>query len=75
MDDFEGDQLVIGGGAAGDEEEGGVAAVDDLGVWDEDKSGDFCAEYMAGSWMGADLCTPGNCTCGCDGPGRAASHP
>lgn len=32
MNDFEGDELVVGGATADDEEEGGVAAVDDLGV-------------------------------------------
>lgn len=33
MDDLEGDQLVVGGSAAGDEEEGGIATVDDFGVY------------------------------------------
>lgn len=33
MDDFEGDQLVVGGRTAGDEEEGGIATVDDLGIY------------------------------------------
>jgi hypothetical protein len=32
MDDFERDQLIVGGVAAGDEEERGVSAVDNLGV-------------------------------------------
>jgi hypothetical protein len=34
VDDFEGDEFVVGGVAAGDEEEGGVAAVDYLAVWE-----------------------------------------
>lgn len=32
MDDFEGDELVVGRVGGGDEEEGGVAAVDDFGL-------------------------------------------
>lgn len=33
VDDFERDQLIIGGIAAGDEEERGIAAVHNLGIW------------------------------------------
>lgn len=33
VDDLEGDELIINSITAGDEEEGGIATVDDLGVW------------------------------------------
>lgn len=38
MNDFEGDQLVVSGRAAGDEKKGGIAAVDDLGIYTETPS-------------------------------------
>lgn len=31
--DFEGDQLVVIGSASGDEEQGGIATVNDFGIW------------------------------------------
>lgn len=33
VNDFEGDELVVGRRAAGDEEKGGIAAIDDLRIW------------------------------------------
>ena len=34
VDDFERDQLIVGGVAAGDEEERGIAAIDNFGIWE-----------------------------------------
>ena len=33
MDDLKSDELIIGGVAADDKEEGGIASVDDFGLW------------------------------------------
>lgn len=33
VDDLEGYELIVGGIATGDEEQGGIATIDDFGVW------------------------------------------
>jgi len=71
MDDFKGNELVVGGGAAGDEEEGGITTVDDFCV---------CSSAMSIlvdlGWVTSqtDLCIPESCTCESVSPGPTVSH-